>query len=115
LLPDGPQVDLRQAVRIAPADDCCMSWLKRIAAVLQQADSRLRLKDVMRARGAYLPEPPAPAVAGDFEKAKQRCAECHQKELCDELLARGAKEGYGRFCPNAPYIEQLRSGSLKFD
>ena len=89
--------------------------LKRIAGVFRKPDERLRLAEVMRARGAYLPEQLAPAAARDFDKAKQRCADCHQKELCDELLARGAKEGYGRFCPNAPYIDQLRSDSLKFD
>ena len=91
-----------------------MGWLRRIGAVLQQPDGRLRLVEVMRARSAYLPQPLTPPAAHDFEQASQRCAGCHQKELCDELLARGAKEGYGRFCPNAAYIEQLRNGSLTF-
>ena len=91
-----------------------MGLVKRIVAVFRQPDGRLRLVEVMRARSAYLHEPLTPAAAHDLGKAKQRCADCHQKEFCDELLARGAKEGYGRFCPNAAYIEQLRNGSLTF-
>jgi hypothetical protein len=35
--------------------------------------------------------------------------------MCDELLASGATEGYRRFCPNAIYLEWLRSNSLRFD
>lgn len=92
-----------------------MSWFKRIVAVLRNPDERLRLTEVMKARSACLPEPLTPAAARDFEQAEHRCADCPHKELCDELLASGAQQGYGRFCPNAPYIEQLRSRSLKFD
>jgi hypothetical protein len=64
---------------------------------------------------AYVSERPTPEVARQLEIAKRRCAECNNKALCDELLGRGKKDGYSRFCPNAAYIEQVRSGSLKFD
>jgi hypothetical protein len=40
--------------------------------------------------------------------------ECHYTKLCDELIECGAREGYSRFCPNAPYIEQVRCRSLRF-
>jgi len=92
-----------------------MSKLFERFARLFGADARLRLLEVMRLRGAHLPDSPTPAAQRDFAAAQQRCANCNSKELCDELLARGAKEGYGRFCPNAAYVEQLRSTSLEFD
>jgi len=87
----------------------------RIAGLFGRKDERLRLMEVMQERRACLPDPLTPQARRDFEQAKRRCADCNSKELCDELLARDAKEGYGRFCPNAAYVEQLRDHSLKFD
>jgi len=75
---------------------------------------RLRLVELMRLRSAYLPDPLAPAAARDFEQAKLRCLACGYRELCDERLQAGANNGYGLFCPNSHYIEQLRAASLKF-
>jgi len=87
----------------------------RIAGLFGRKDERLRLMEVMQARRACLPDPLTSLAKRDFEVAKHRCADCNSKELCDELLAKGAKEGYSRFCPNAAYVEQLRDHSLKFD
>ena len=70
---------------------------------------KLRLLYVMRLRGAS----PVRRDA-DLERAARQCAGCHYTQLCDELLACGAHEGYSRFCPNAPYIEQVRGRSLSF-
>jgi hypothetical protein len=77
-------------------------------------DGRVRLMEVMRLRRAYLPDPLSREAARDLEEAKQRCAACMRKTLCDELLASGAKDGFGLFCPNHHYIQQLRSSSLTF-
>jgi hypothetical protein len=93
-------------------------FLDRIGALLGNSAGKkepLRLAEVMRRRAACLPDPLTAEQKRDLEAAKRRCADCNSGELCDELLARGAKEGYGRFCPNAAYVEQLRDHSLKFD
>ncbi|HEY3073720.1 MAG TPA: DUF6455 family protein [Burkholderiales bacterium] len=71
---------------------------------------RLRLFDMLRRRGAMLPQPPD----RDARAAVQRCDACNAKALCDEYLA-GQNSAAGRsFCPNAPYVESLREGRLKF-
>lgn len=78
-----------------------------------RADGRLRIYDLMHLRG--VPLPGDRASAPDVAAAERRCAACASKELCDELLAAGASDGYRRFCPNALYVEWLRSNSLRFD
>jgi len=75
----------------------------------------LRLAAMMQARGARLPDPLSPEQKLDLEKAAQRCEECNAKKICDEVLKSGTTAGYSRFCPNAPYLEQLRSRALEFD
>lgn len=70
----------------------------------------LRFYDMMRLRGVSLP-----GDASDVAAAERRCAACASKELCDELLDSGESDGYRRFCPNALYLEWLRSNSLRFD
>ena len=75
-----------------------------------RAEERLRFYDMMRLRGVSLP-----ADAPDVAAAERRCAACASKELCDELLDSGESDGYRRFCPNALYLEWVRSNSLRFD
>jgi hypothetical protein len=75
----------------------------------------LRLHEVMRRRGARLPEPFSPGTARDAALAARRCVTCGSQALCDELLRAGRSSGYGVFCPNAHYIEQLRKDTLWFD
>ena len=75
---------------------------------------RPRIIEVMRLRNAYLHDPMTPAEAREFEEAKHRCEGCNAKGLCDELIAKGAKDGFALFCPNNHYMQRLRSGSLKF-
>jgi len=74
-----------------------------------------RLGAMMRARGACLPDPLAPERKLDLEKATRRCEQCNAKQLCEEVLESGTTAGYSRFCPNAPYLEQLRQKALVFD
>jgi len=87
---------------------------EKLLESLTRKDRRLRLFEVMRLRGACPPKAPGSSARRDLAHAAARCAECHYTKLCDELIECGAREGYGRFCPNAPYIEQVRSRSLRF-
>lgn len=76
-------------------------------------DNRVRLYDMMRLRRV---SPPGVASADpDVAAAERRCVACASKEMCDELMRAGDGRGYSRFCPNALYIEWLRSSSLQFD
>jgi hypothetical protein len=79
------------------------------------ADKRVRLREMLRLQRVPPPEPRDPAAAQDSAAAEHRCAECASKELCDELLRKGDTKGFRKFCPNALYIEHLRSKSLHFD
>jgi len=78
-----------------------------------RADKRVRLYEMMRLRG--VPPPQDRASAHDIAIAERRCAACASKELCDELMRAGRTRGYRQFCPNALYVEWLRSNSLNFD
>lgn len=78
-------------------------------------DSRVRLYEVMHLRGVSPAQPWDQAAEQDAAAAEIRCAACCSKELCDELLRTGGCKGYAVFCPNALYIEWLRSNSLHFD
>jgi hypothetical protein len=80
-----------------------------------RADSRVRLYEMMRLRGVLPPGLRDPAAAHDAAAAKRRCVACSSKQLCDELLRAGGGKGYSLFCPNALYVEWLRSTSLRFD
>jgi hypothetical protein len=77
-----------------------------------RADETLRLPEMMRLRGALPPEPLTKAAVHDAANAGRRCLACGAKAMCAELLAGGCSEGYMLFCPNAHYIEQLRSRLL---
>jgi hypothetical protein len=79
----------------------------------RQDDGRLRLRDMMRARGAFLPHPLTRLAAQDVVAATQRCLACRDTPLCDRHLAAGTTQGYELFCPNSGYIERLRHGALK--
>lgn len=71
---------------------------------------KLRIIPVLRRNGAALPMPPdADALA-----AVRRCEQCPHQELCEEVLASSPKASNLGFCPNAPYVAQLRDGRLKF-
>lgn len=69
-----------------------------------------RLLAMLRRRGATLPERPD----ADALQAIERCEACRHKALCDELLATPGSGGSRSFCPNAPYVEQLREKELTF-
>ena len=77
-------------------------------------DTRLRLTEVMALRRAWLPDPLPPEAARYAQEAAERCLACRRKRLCDEALAAGKPEPFSLFCPNTHYIEQVRSGSLRF-
>ena len=74
-------------------------------------ETRPRLYDMMRLRG--VPEPRL--EDDDVAAAERRCAACASKKMCDALLSTGDAKGYRQFCPNALYLEWLRSNSLNFD
>jgi hypothetical protein len=71
---------------------------------------RLRLFDMLRRRGAVLPQAPD----SDARAAVQRCEACNAKAPCDEYLAAQNPAAGRSFCPNAHYIECLREARLKF-
>jgi len=80
-----------------------------------RVDTRLRLYEMMRLQQVSPTQPRDPAAAQDAAMAAHRCAACASKELCDELLRSGDTKGFRKFCPNALYVEWLRSNSLHFD
>jgi hypothetical protein len=52
------------------------------------------------------------AVAGagyDFMRAVRRCVKCEARARCSAWLDTGLSEGYEAFCPNAGFIERIRS------
>lgn len=87
-----------------------LAWRRR-----SRIDSRVRLYEMMRLRGVSPVHPRDQAAEQDAAAAEGRCAACCSKEMCDELLRTGGCKGYAVFCPNALYIEWLRSNSLHFD
>jgi hypothetical protein len=81
----------------------------------RRADQRIRLHEMMRLQQVSPPQPGDPAAAQDNAVAEHRCAACASKELCDEMLRNGDTRAFRQFCPNALYVEHLRSNSLNFD
>jgi hypothetical protein len=84
----------------------------RTAQRTARADETLRLPQMMRLRGALPPEPLTKAAVHDAALAERRCIACGAKSMCGELIAAGRSDGYALFCPNAHYIEQIRSRLL---
>jgi hypothetical protein len=80
----------------------------------EPGDGGKQLFEVMRRRGACLPEPLSSAAARELEKARRRCSGCNWRRLCSESLAAGAGDQVRLFCPNIHYIEELRGTSLTF-
>jgi len=74
----------------------------------------LRLAEVMRRVGAYLPERLSREAVREAELAASRCENCSSKSLCEEELRAGRSDRFRLFCPNAYYIESLRRDSLDF-
>jgi len=77
-----------------------------------RADDSLRLPDMMRLRGAMPLEPLTGAAVHDAANAERRCLACGAKSVCSEFISEGRSDGYALFCPNAHYIEQIRSRLL---
>jgi hypothetical protein len=69
-------------------------------------DSRVRLHELMRMRGIFVPVPATAEGARDLAMAIGRCLQCPSKKLCDELVAGNDSEGHRYFCPNIHYIER---------
>jgi hypothetical protein len=72
------------------------------------AGDRLRLPEMLKLRGAALPESMGEAAARDAAIAFRRCQLCSAKGVCDAYLKADNPETYRGFCPNAAYIESLR-------
>jgi hypothetical protein len=77
-----------------------------------RADETLRLPEMMRLRGAMSPVPLTKAAVHDAALAERRCIACGAKSMCSELISAGHSDSYALFCPNAHYIEQVRSRLL---
>jgi len=67
-------------------------------------DGRLRMNEIMRLRGARLPDLRPHAAAYGAALAVRRCVTCGAKAQCDAFLASGRSAGYETFCPNYAYI-----------
>jgi hypothetical protein len=72
-------------------------------------DDRLRLPAMMRQRGSDFPFPMSDREARDAAQAARRCAQCASKALCDQWLQEPATKAAVLFCPNAAYVDRLRS------
>ena len=70
----------------------------------------LRLPEMLRRRGAVLPEP----ADRDAQAAVVRCAACRNTQACDAWLAELASKAPRTFCPNSGYVEYRRQISLQF-
>lgn len=96
------------SVLIALAVSLALFTARRTA----RADATLLLPEMMRLRGALPPEPLTKATVHDAALAERRCIACGAKAMCHELIAAGRSDGYALFCPNAHYIEQVRTRLL---
>jgi hypothetical protein len=81
----------------------------------RRADKRVRLYEMMRLQQVEPLRHRDQAAARDEATAEHRCAACASKEVCDEMLRNGDTKAFRQFCPNALYVEWLRSNSLHFD
>ena len=73
-----------------------------------------RLQRLMRLRGVAASHAVDAAETRDAAAATQRCLQCPNQRLCDEALAASDVKGLSLFCPNAHYLEYLRSRGLTF-
>jgi hypothetical protein len=76
--------------------------------------ARVRLFEVMSLRRVYLPEPLGAVGAHELQQAKRRCLACGVASLCEEALQNADARGFSLFCPNAHYLQHLRTASLIF-
>ena len=83
--------------------------MKTLLRKLLGRGDRLRLPEMVDARGARFPEYLHEAAAHDLARAVRRCEKCNAKALCDLYLAAGNADAYRGFCPNGPYVEALRA------
>jgi hypothetical protein len=67
------------------------------------ADSRLRLRQMLRVQGA---DPQKVLEAGTYQvaQATRRCVACRDKDACDAWFAAGGPGSAERFCPNAEFV-----------
>ena len=73
-----------------------------------------RVQRLMRLRGVAALLPVDAAAIRDAAAAAPRCLQCPNQRLCDEALAASDVKGLSLFCPNAHYLEYLRSRGLTF-
>jgi hypothetical protein len=100
------------ALALTAAATAAFIAARRFASADRQGP--LPLEELMRRRGALLPQPLTKADAREAALAARRCLSCNSKALCRELLRANGCQGYGLFCPNTHYIERLRRDTLTF-
>ena len=69
----------------------------------------LLLGQMLSRQGVRLYQPVTPAAGHCFALAVRRCVNCVQQATCRKWLDAGEKIGYENFCPNAEFIERLKS------
>jgi hypothetical protein len=72
---------------------------------------RLRLFELLGARGLALPAAEGEATARDSALAVRRCAACHAHAECDRLLATRDWQRLQQICPNATYVENVAAAA----
>ncbi len=74
-------------------------------------DRPILLGAMLRRQGAALPDAITQAVGYDYAIAVRRCLNCGVSASCAKWLEEEKREraGYREFCPNADYIERLKS------
>lgn len=93
-----------------------MNVLDRLLGRLRRPaeEKRVRIDAVLQLRGIAPHLPLDYAEALDAAAAMKRCRECPCKQICDEAIGGGDVKRLSLFCPNAHYVEHLRSRSLEF-
>jgi hypothetical protein len=68
----------------------------------------LLLGEMLRRRGANLPDAITRGPAYDYALAVRRCVNCVTADSCQKWLETNRQDGYAEFCPNAEFIGRLK-------
>ena len=71
----------------------------------------LLLSQMLGRQGLRIEDPLTRQTGYAFAAAVRRCVNCVQQASCADWLDAGNKSGYEKFCPNAGYIEELKSNT----
>lgn len=74
-----------------------------------QEERTLLLGELLRSQGDGVLRMAVAGAARDFMRAVRRCTKCQAAAHCSAWLGAGKHEGFEAFCPNAGFIERIRS------